>query len=176
MTDIQIKYWEYVENARHNRVSEGISQGTLDESRRHNVVTENVSLLNLSELNRHNVQTEQVAWKNAASQEIIANASATQARASMIQANAALMNAQSNQRQAAAAESQAASAAIRANAEAAYKTSQTEGQNIANVVSRTTIPAHIVSPYMDLIGTMLNNTSKVLGIAGDVSGLVAVPQ
>lgn len=161
MTDIQVKYWVYREDKRHNLVSEGINQGTLNESVRHNVRTEDISLLNLSELNRHNVQTEQVAWKNAASQEVMANASTMQATASMIQAGAA-------QRQAAAAESQAASAAIRANADAAYTTSKTVGQNVSNLISQMTIPANVVSPYVNITSTIVKSTTDVFNTAGNL--------
>lgn len=59
-TQMQINYFNAMEAARHNRVSEDISMKDYKEKYRHNVVTESFNYDQLKENVRHNYQTERL--------------------------------------------------------------------------------------------------------------------
>lgn len=117
MTDIQIKYWDYVEGHRHNLAYE-------TENNRHNSATEQQAAKELVETKRHNIVGEDVGWYNAGSERMNAlsnekNAESNRMNAYSNQRNAASnernaetnrMNAYTNQRMASASETQAAAA------------------------------------------------------------------
>lgn len=113
MTSVQVQYWNYKENQRHdvetehetqrhNRVSEQQNQVSLaetirhdmiteEEIRRHNVEGEKLGFATLSESRRHNVATEHEGQRHNMATEGIQR---IQASASMISAKAAAQNAQ----------------------------------------------------------------------------------
>jgi hypothetical protein len=66
MTHNQIEWWKLKETQRHNVVTEGISQNTLNESIRHNVQTEVQARNELLEQARHNQVSEAIGWGNLA--------------------------------------------------------------------------------------------------------------
>lgn len=60
-TQMQINYYNAVENARHNRASEDIGRKEYKEKYRHNIVTEAFNYDQLKENQRHNFQTERLS-------------------------------------------------------------------------------------------------------------------
>lgn len=164
MTDIQIRYWDYKEGARHNLATEGLTQQynteygrhnvqteilgfqTLDESKRHNVQTETLGFKNLEETVRHNVESENIGY-------IQARASSAMASASMIQAQAAT--------------SQAQSAALRSQSEVLLNTSKRNYQNIQNDIASKTEVATIAGAYVGIVGDLF----KVAGSAAMLAAL-----
>lgn len=105
MTDIQIKYWSYVEGARHNYATEEQQRNELSELRRHSLITEGQGQQSINETIRHNLVGESQGQQSI--NEHIRHNYATEdigyinANASMLSASAALQNAAANTRNAA---------------------------------------------------------------------------
>lgn len=144
MTDIQVRYWEYVEGKRHNVETEGLTRGYNQEIVRHNTQTEILGFQTLSETQRHNLVQEDIGQQ--------------QARASLTMASASVVQAQ-------AASSQAASAAMRAQADVALTTSKTTYQNTSNWIQNQ-------QKYPQVIGSWVGIVTDVFKIAGTAAALI----
>lgn len=167
MTDIQVKYWGYVEDKRHNIVAEGenIRHNTQTETQarnelvetnrsnvaretentRHNTTTEKETMRNniatLSEASRHNVSTEAIGR--------------TQASASMIQAGAAAKNADTN--------------AIKAASDIELTNAKKDYQMMENMVKATNLELESNAQGSTYVTTPVRN---ITGIVGDIFGAV----
>lgn len=146
MTDIQVRYWDYKENQRHNQAVEG-------ETYRHNSATEVQAANELIEVNRHNVVSEQETNRhnvvtetethrhNSATEQQEKNELKETKRHNKVQESIGKRQASASEIQARAATSQASTARKRANTEAAVAKSQIElntaNANLATLKGRT---------------------------------------
>lgn len=91
MTSNQIEYAKHTENVRHNKATEGLSSGNLQELVRHNKASEGISSGNLDEMRRHNIMSE-----NLTHQQIVNNYTVGLRQANAAQASAAAAQKQAN--------------------------------------------------------------------------------
>lgn len=157
MTNIQIGYWNYVENARHNVVTEGIAIGSLNEQIRHNVRTEDIGQQTVNESIRHNIQNEGIGWANARSNAVMASASMIQATAAVRQADTAQYKAQTDR--------------MKSMSDIQYTVAKTTGQVIDNKINRMTTPAQVIQPYYNLIAGSIKDTVSIIGDVGKLASM-----
>lgn len=161
MTDIQIKYWDFMEGRRHNLAYEG-------ETNRHNVVSEGQGQQNLIEMNRHNETTEQQGSQGIA--ENIRHNKANEALSSYANQSGRLQ-ALASGAMAAASESQARSAAARANSDIRLNAAREAGLDYDNSLKSATLVSNAaktnVSNYVGMV-------SEPLSFVKDVGGLIAM--
>lgn len=177
LTDIQIKYWDYVEGKRHNIAYEG-------ETQRHNYATEHQQAQELVETVRHNTVYEgetnrhNVVYENETKRHNVATEGIqrTQASASMMQAQASQRQAGAAERQAQAASDNAVNNAIVGASTAAYNRERTQEQHYQNAVTGARNDMDIslapASAAADYAGRVTGAGGALLGGIGRVGGKV----
>lgn len=172
MTDIQIKYWDYIEGARHNLAYE-------TENNRHNTATERQAANELVETNRHNVATEGIQqgalnenirhdYATEANQRISANASMLSASAAMKNANTQRAEMKSVITKNYAQSTQATMSAYNSLQQGQYWNAKTTGQKLENEVKSASVEYDKAYAPWNSLFDLFNNA---IGVASKGAGL-----
>lgn len=166
MTDIQIKYFDYVEGKRHNIVTEGETikhnrqtesqaLNELVETRTHNRNTEGLTQQTINENVRHNLQSESIGRTQA-------NAARLSAQAGMLSASAAMQNAATNA-------SNLINQTKLTESQVAYNKSKTKGQDIRNAVEGYGIGIKKASSVISSVGNAASSVTKPISDIANIS-------